>query len=246
MKPSQFLSEFLDFIFVPRCLACGQMLIGSSHLSGIHHCFCEICATAVLPLEPSHCPRCAEPFAANTRSHLCGTCLSHPPPFLAIHTGFEYGGPLAQAIARYKYQPAPFMARELAGLLPAPPLDSVDLVMPVPAHPKKLTQRGFNQSALLARFLCRRMNRPCDFGSLRRTRYGDAQVGKSKQERIRNMKSAFHVPDRRPGIAGRHILLVDDVVTTTATVRSAANALKIQGKVASVQVVCLGRSATLR
>jgi ComF family protein len=116
----------------------------------------------------------------------------------------------------------------------------------VPLHPKKLTQRGFNQSALLARFLSRKMQRPCDFSTLRRTRHGDAQVGKSKQERIRNMKTAFHVPDRRHDIAGRHILLVDDVVTTTATVRSAANALKIQGKAASVQVVCLGRAATRR
>ncbi len=246
MKPSRLLTEFLDFIFVPRCLACGQMLIRPSHVSGIHRCFCEICTNAVLPLEPSHCPRCAEPFSASTRTHLCGTCLSHPPPFQAIHTGFEYGGPLAQAIARYKYQPAPFMARELAGLLPTPPVNAVDLVMPVPLHPKKLTQRGFNQSALLARFLSRKMQRPCDFSALRRTRHGDAQVGKSKQERIRNMKTAFHVPDRRHDIAGRHILLVDDVVTTTATVRAAANALKIQGKAASVQVVCLGRSASRR
>ena len=246
MKLSTLILECLDFVFEPRCYACNEILIRPADVLGPRKCFCDICAAALSPLESPVCSCCAEPFLAAATDHLCGTCLSQAPPFSRIIAPFEYGGPLADAIARFKYTPSPYMASTLATLLPDVGKRAADWIIPVPLHPKRLCHRGFNQAALLAKGYARRQNVPFATGLLQRVGGENAQVGKSKKERIQNMKNAFKVIDRKGRLAGKRVILVDDVVTTTATVRAAASAIVKEGNASTVMVICLGRATMYR
>ncbi|MBN2714831.1 MAG: ComF family protein [Deltaproteobacteria bacterium] len=245
MNAKAILSACLDFFFEPRCFACGEIVIRNSSTCGAARCFCPICADALIPLNTPKCSVCAEPFLSAAQDHLCSTCLSHPPPFERVVATFEYGGPLAQAILRYKYAPAPFMAPELGRLMRVSTLGNVDWVLPVPLHRKRLAERGFNQATLMAKEVCRQTGGQLATHLLRRTGHQGAQVGKTKKERIKNMKRAFRVVDPRGLLAGKRVVLVDDVVTTTATARAATRELIRQGRASSVVVLCLGRAAAV-
>ena len=243
MKISTLVSEFLDFVFVPRCFSCSEMLLRPSDAVGPARCFCDVCADALLALDSPKCSCCAEPFMAGDRDHLCHTCLRKPPPFDRIVAPLEYGGPLADALVRFKYAPAPFMAKELGRLLTWDEPRQPAVVIPVPLHPKRLAQRGFNQAALMARVFCQTHGGVFGPNTLRRLRNQEAQVGKTKKERIENMKNAFQVRDPKGILANKHVVLVDDVVTTTATVRAAAHAIIKEGRASTVTVVALGRAS---
>jgi ComF family protein len=106
-------------------------------------------------------------------------------------------------------------------------LDTIDLVVPVPLHPKRQRQRGFNQSALLSRYLCRSLNLVLSENALRRIRHTTPQIELGPEERASNVRGAFAAVPRQ--VAGRHILLVDDVFTTGATLSAAAEALLAAG-----------------
>lgn len=177
--------------------------------------------------------------------HLCSMCLSSPPSFQRIDTLYEYGGPLATAILKFKYAPAPHLAKSLSELLHQASCEGMDYIIPVPLHPKRLTQRGFNQAALLAKALAKQQGKRVLFDVLHRVLHMNTQVGKNRKERIHGMKGAFAVRDSKALLANKHVLLVDDVVTTTATVRAAARCLKREGNVASVRIVCIGRSSNI-
>jgi len=121
-----------------------------------------------------------------------------------------------------------------------PPLDSIDLLMPVPLHPRRLREREFNQSLLLADRLGRHLDRPVSFTNLIRTTASPAQTTLSRKARLKNLRGAFGL--RHPeSIVGRRILLVDDVFTTGATVNECAKTLRRAGS-GSVYVVTLGRT----
>jgi ComF family protein len=122
------------------------------------------------------------------------------------------------------------------------PLDGgdYDLIMPVPLHPSRLRWRGFNQAALLGNAVARRLGRPLDAGSLVRVRETDPQTGKNMRERRQNIRDAFAI--RRPArIANRRVLLVDDVMTTGATVDECARTLLAAGA-RRVDVLTLARA----
>ena len=153
----------------------------------------------------------------------------------------DFGGALADAIRRLKYGDRPDLARPLGALLrhalgPAPP--RVDCVVPVPLHPRRLASRRYNQSALLARNLADVLDVPLDTRSLRRIRDTPAQAALDAAERRRNVADAF-VADAR--LAGRSVLLVDDVCTTGATLEACHVALRIGG-VCQIHDVVLARA----
>lgn len=177
--------------------------------------------------------RCAGCDGARTvePEGFCAACapLLEPAPYglrppAAIAAAHAYGGPLADAIARLKYggrtDHAPALGRLLAQAA-LPYAGSVQAVIPMPLSARRLRERGFNQSALLARFAARALGVPLDTASLRRVRDTAAQAGLSRQERVRNVAGAFVA---RP-IGGR-VLLIDDVRTTGATLEAAGRALR--------------------
>ena len=187
--------------------------------------------------------RCALPCAPDlprsddALAPVCGRCLADPPPFLGIQAALAYGHPLAPLVNRWKHRQQLALSRPLAALLASVAwLPDTDMVVPVPLHWRRQWQRGFNQAALLAATLARRQRRPL-VNALRRRHDRAHQQGQSARQR---RQAGSGVYQARGPLTGRRILLVDDVVTTGATVRAATRALLDAGA-DSVSVVALAR-----
>lgn len=181
--------------------------------------------------------------------HRCARCLESPPSFRKARAIAAYeahaeaeNSVLASMIRRYKYGPNQSMGCAIAECLGNDlPVyaDDYDLVIPVPLHPSRLRWRGFNQAALLAAPVARRLGCKLDVGSLIRVVPTTPQTAKDIQTRRRNVRNAFAV--KRPArIANRRVLLIDDVMTTGATANECARALRAAGA-RSVDVLTLAR-----
>ena len=222
----------LDLLFPPRCVACGELL-GTSEL------LCELCRATLIPAAEPACGICAEPTGEGLAT--CARCLAEPPPFFRVHVAFAFTGAMTEAIPRFKYQDRPFLAAPLA-LLAYPALaeglSACDCVAPIPLHDARLRERGFDQALLLAEQLALRAGLPLEPALLQRVRKTSHQVGQSRGARAENLAGAF---EARGPLAGKRVALVDDVVTTTATAREAARALRGKGA-AEVRIVALARA----
>lgn len=199
------------------CQACGVV---SPHL------VCAACMAA-LPRNLQACQQCAVPLPQDAL--LCGECLSQPPPFSHTCAPFIYQAWIRDWISQFKYQHALHWGRWLGtalGQALSVQQTQAELIVPVPLHATRLCQRGFNQTAELARWVSRQMQIPWRTDLLQRIRQGPEQQGLSRRERQRNMQHPFRVV--RPPSA-HCIALLDDVVTTGTTVRVAAQALRQAG-----------------
>lgn len=216
----------LELVYPPRCAACGAVVEAEP--------FCAVCAEALEPVPPG-CRRCGLPGAGDP----CGPCRTDPPAFEAVQAGGLLGGPLADAIHAFKYGGRPAMARPLGAWLAARvALPPGGLVVSVPLGHRRRIERGYDQAALLADALARAGKARRRRGVLRRTRETPPQVGQNRAERAANVTGAFSA-DRV--IAGRDLILVDDVVTTGATAGAAAEALRAAGA-RSIVVIALARA----
>ena len=229
----------IDLIYPPRCLVCGKFL--DNHASGIEGAFCSECLGDFTPITSPHCTICGSPFVTTEgEDHPCERCLRKPPHFEAICAPYLYQGALMDAIHRFKYGPKSSYAKHLGPLLGdfagrRVEVEKATVLMPVPLHPKKLRQRGFNQSLLLARYVAREIECKLDFLSLRRVKYTESQTGLKQDERRKNVKGAFRVV--KPGVVkGQEVLLVDDVATTAHTLNECARVLL---KAGAERVRCL-------
>jgi ComF family protein len=223
----------LDWLFRPQCAACGAP----------HAPFCETCATALVELGPA-CLRCAEPMA--DRNGTCARCRREPLPIERIVAAWRYGGPLASAIRRLKFAGASHVARTVAPLWSPLLVAAADgaLVVPVPLHWKRRFRRGYDHAWLLARHACVVGQIAAPVPALRRVRAAPPQSKLAAAARADNVRGAFAVrPRHAASVAGRDVILVDDVVTTGATLAAAAMALRRAGA-RSVIGVALARAAS--
>lgn len=198
----------LDLLYVPHCAACDVRVPPGEPL-------CRVCASTLVELDPP--------------SIRAGALESVTAPW-------RYGGELGRALRRLKFGRRPHLARELAPLV-APFLRAVaevgaaDVIVPVPLHPRRLARRGFNQAHALA--AAAGAATPLAPRLLRRVRATAPQTGLDAAGRVLNLRGAFTVPPRQAArVAGARVLLVDDVVTTCATLTAAAVALHAAGAAA--------------
>ena len=244
--PRYLINYLINFVYPPRCAACERRLALETTR--------RVCADCLAAVERLHEPLCmvcgvpVDPSRDASAQGWCRGCIAAPPAFTQARAITRYRAddeahaPVPSMIRRHKYGRDQSLAHALAECFGEPiPLaeNDYDLVVPVPLHRARLRWRGFNQAALLGIAIARRIDRPLDTGSLIRVRATPSQTAKDRQERHRNVHNAFRV-SRPARIANRRILLIDDVMTTGATVDECARALLAAGA-RRVDVLTLAR-----
>ena len=217
----------LDLLLPPRCAACGDPPDPGTP-------FCRTCGEAVDRPDPG-CPRCGR---AGPES-LCGPCHLAPPSFDALRAAAGFGGPMADAVHALKYAGRAAVAESLGRWMASRvEIPAAAAVVSVPLGRRRRIERGYDQASLLADALARGAGSPRLRAALRRVRETPPQVGRDRVTRAANVRGAFAAS---PAVAGRDVVLVDDVVTTGATADACARALREAGA-RSVTVVALARA----
>jgi len=212
-----------QLLFPASCLGCGVTV-------SQHGTICPKCWQDLHLISRPFCPIMGNPFSYDAGEDLLSMeALHDPPPFAAARSVALHDGLARQLITRLKYgnhtELAPWMANWMIRIS-EDFFQKKPLIIPVPLHRLRFWQRGYNQSAELARFIAAETGQDFFPEGLRRKKYTHQQVGLSAKARKANLRGAFHVPDTaRQKIHNRPIVLIDDVFTTGATVRAAAKTL---------------------
>jgi ComF family protein len=239
-----FRSALFQFFLPPQCPCCEKFL--EEGQQG----FCSNCLSEIRWIEPPFCSICGIPFISKeVESHPCGACATHRKYFTMARALGTYEGSLREAIHRWKYEGkthlTSFFAEWMAeGLNRHWKAGSFDLLIPVPLHPHRLRERGFNQAFLLVKELSRCSGIPYQKMILQKKKPTLPQVTLSGKERERGVKGAFHVIGKE-ALRGKSILLVDDVYTTGATANECSKAL-MRGGVGRVDVLTLAHAIKSR
>ncbi len=229
-------------LFPQNCINC------EGETEGDGEYLCELCRKDIQFIQSPYCNSCGAPAELSydypTENFECGSCRDKMFAFDRARSLGLYDAGLKKLIHHFKYQSQPGVMREIAPLLQAffSARDEIGpefYVSPVPLHFRKMKERTFDQSFLIAKEVARQLSLPLANGLLRRVKDTDSQARKTKTDRAKNIKGAFQV-DRPDCVAGKDILLVDDVLTTGATVNEAARVLK-RAKAARVYVFTLAR-----
>lgn len=218
LKVDGWLRKAVRAVFSPRCLLCGESGAEGRDL-------CRACAQA-LPWNDSACLRCALPLSA---PGICGACLQRPPPLTETHAAFVYGFPLDRLVPRFKFHNDLAAGRLLSELMlqGVSGLPKPSALVPVPLHDSRLRQRGYDQARELAKSLARALQIPLLSEVLVRTRATAPQSELDASARQRNLRRAFEV--RPDAVLPDHVVLIDDVMTTGATLEAAAKRLRRAG-----------------
>jgi ComF family protein len=229
----------LDLVLPPRCPSCREIVTSDGS-------FCVACWARLDFLTAPLCACCGLPFAyAAADGALCGACLADPPAFDRARAAVRYDDASSGLVLALKYADRTQLARPMARLMAraVPAADSSLVVVPVPLHPRRLRQRLFNQAVLLARPLARHWRATLLPDALERRRDTPPTRGLSRAARLRNVAGAIALSPRAAGrLAGRDVLLVDDVMTTGATVDACARQLRRAGA-RNIDVVTFARVA---
>jgi len=208
----------LDLLFPQRCVGCGR--------EGDFLCYS--CCQSLPRIMPPLCPRCGKPQPSGI---LCPSCVGWQTEIEGVRSPFRFDGVIRQAIHQLKYRNLRALAQPLAKLLKDYLITNAtpgEVLVPVPLHQKRLKERGYNQSQLLARELSKLVNLPVVDDCLIRQRYALPQARTSSvEERRSNVANAFICRNHR--LQDKQVLLIDDVATSGATLNACASALKTAG-----------------
>jgi ComF family protein len=234
------LKSLANILFPPMCHLCKEFLFEAD---GVR--LCPECLGKAPPLTSPLCSCCGHPFSgADSADHLCGHCLTDPPPFSAARSALLYESSTKELIHRFKYGNKVMLRRPL-GLLAASHLDpfagtfKADLIIPVPLHKKRLRERGFNQAILLGEIFSKRWGVALSRNNLRRIKWTEPQVNLGAAERAANVRGAFAIFSDKE-VLGKRIFLVDDVYTTGSTAKECSRILMKAGA-AEVAVLTVAR-----
>lgn len=233
--------RLVDMLLPPRCFDCGAGVARQGDL-------CGDCWGKLTFITRPQCALCGYPFEYADRGDpgqaLCGSCLRRRPVYDTARAALRYDDFSRRLILGFKHRDDTAGTRAFARWLArlAGPLDIANaLILPVPLHPRRLWRRRYNQSALIAAALGRETGIAVNLLDLVRHRHTPSQAGLNARQRFRNMRAAFSLRDGAGClIAGRHVLLIDDVMTTGATAEACSRVLKRAGA-AEISLLALAR-----
>ncbi len=217
-----------QLIFKPNCLLCAQHIV--QNIENTHpsiHAVCKACLND-LPWHPqTSCPQCG----LSSDGNVCGSCLNSPPDFDVTKAVFLYTFPIDAMMLRYKYGNSLNLGDTFGEFLAEKVnaedcLKNIDLIIPMPMHPQRLKDRGFNQALEIAKVLCKNHKEKLDYKSVTRQTLTPPQASLPLKERVKNIKGAFKV---NADLGGQRIAIVDDVMTTGASLNELAKTLKKAG-----------------
>ena len=231
----------LDWVYPPHCVHCGEPVAEEGGHVLCSECRSELAGLRVL--EP-RCRRCGMPFPSSAKGDQCGVCSKGAQTFHVARSIFNYEEPVTSVVQEFKYRGGYYLADAVVenlvekDWLPEDIRD-IDCMVPIPLHPRRRRERGYDQALMVAEAFSRQWGWPLVTGAVRRTRYTEQQVGKGPRHRWINVDGAF---DAEPGpVEERHVLLADDVMTTGATASACASALYRAGA-KKVSVLTLARA----
>ncbi|MDR2874408.1 MAG: ComF family protein [Methylobacillus sp.] len=223
-------SKISQILFPPACALCGA--------DARKHLICQACEDDLPWHDGLQCPVCAIPTGTG---EICGHCLLSPPAFDATRALLAYQFPVSAVLQCYKYAGFLAVAHMMAALFVNKLGDAAlpDVIVPMPLHATRLKERGFNQAVEIGRLLARRLRVPFEPAHAKRTRHTTPQAGLAFKERHRNVRGVFAF---EPHIAGKNIVLLDDIMTTGASLNALAQAAK---KAGAARVECWVMARTL-
>jgi ComF family protein len=232
----------LDFVYPPTCLACRAAIAEAGGL-------CSRCWGEMRFIERPFCERLGTPFEQDLGPGLISPqAIADPPVYGRARAAVRFEeGPARRLIHRLKYSDRIEIAKPIGRWMAragADILAEADVLAPVPLHRLRLMARRFNQAAALAAVIGADVGKPCDLTLLVRVKATKAQVGLSRAQRADNVQGAFRTPAKaEPRVKGRRVVLIDDVLTSSATVNAAARAL-LRAGAANVDVLVFARVVT--
>ena len=213
-------NQWLNFgqLFRQNCVLCASPEATNNQTNG--HALCGACLND-LPYTPNtSCPQCG----LSSNGLVCGSCMHSPPDFDATHSVFTYTFPIDAMMQRYKYGDALYLSYTFGQLLAEKvATNSIDIIIPMPMHPTRLKERGFNQALEIAKFFA---GNKLDYQSAIRQKLTPPQASLPLKERVKNIKGAFAM---NADLTGKKIAIVDDVMTTGASLNELAKSLKKAG-----------------
>lgn len=234
----QLWQKLVESIYPPLCLSCGTELQTDG--------FCGSCWQETKFITGLVCDACGTPLLGeDENSAFCDTCLKDPPSWQRGRAAAVYHGGAAKSVMALKYADRWDLAKPLANYMTStePSVLETDIVVPVPLHWARLFKRKYNQAALLSREVARRLDQTHIPDLLIRKKRTTIQKSMDREARFQNLQNAFSVsPKYKASIQGQRILLIDDVMTTGATLSACANALKASGS-GDVNVLVFARVA---
>jgi len=223
-------AKLVELAFFPtRCKTCGRLLD-----SAAERILCRACLDEIVPGRLAACPRCGRFFDGAGEAHLCASCSTNSPAFSVHRSCATYRGRLKDALLLFKYKKFRPVGRDLAIFMNETKKkdealwDGVEMIVPVPLHARRARERGFNQSAVMARELGKLRGLPVETRVLRKIRNAPPQTSLERMGRLTNVRGAYRTvhPER---FRGRTLMLIDDVYTTGSTLRECAAVLAAAG-----------------
>ena len=239
----EFAQRLLSNLFPSRCILCNQTVSRPAVNDAVE--LCADCYNAQ-PFNITCCSHCALPLAEGTSDKvLCGRCIQKLPDYDYAHSLFRYEDDIIGLVHQLKFSEKITYARSIGEMFLSAVNSEVtfngespDCLLPVPLHSSRLRKRGFNQSIEIARVLSKKKDIPIEHKAVVRMRSTPPQTGLNAKQRSKNVKGAFTLVNK---IQGKHVLIIDDVVTTGSTVNELAKLLKRSG-VERVGVLSIARA----
>mgnify|MGYP003113177229 CR=1 FL=1 len=224
---TRFGAAALDLVLPPRCPGCREIVDQPDR-------FCAECWTDLSFITDPMCMTCGLPFetgsfstSGETGGIICGDCAGSSRPYDTARAALRYDGNAIPVLLGFKHGGRTHLARLMAEMMARHLPPAADLIVPIPLDRKRLAKRGYNQAGLIARALAKRCGFPLGIDTLKRTRPTSSTAGLSRAGRFRAAQGAFAM--HRSLAKGQHVILIDDVMTTGATVEAASRTLKRAG-----------------